>query len=275
MKTLYMSDLDGTLLRSDATLSEYTCQTINDLVGNGLLFSYATARSFITASKVTADIRARIPMAAYNGAFIKDSLTGELLLGNFFAPEIHETIDDLLSHNIYPIVYSLMNGEEKMSFLPEKCSRGMAAFLHTRRGDPRIRLAENESALHDGEIFYITCIDEAEKLLPLYEKYREKQRCLYQQDVYSHEQWLEILPPMASKANAVGQLKEKLGCQRVVVFGDGKNDMDMFSMADEAYAVANAVDELKQMATGVIRSNDEDGVARWLMENAQTGEKET
>jgi len=274
MKTLYMSDLDGTLLRSDATLSEYTCETINALVEKGLMFSYATARSFITASRVTKGLRARIPMAAYNGAFVKDTVTGELLLANFFGMEIHKVIDDLLLHEIYPIVYSLMDGAEKMSFMEGKCSRGMRTFLDTRKGDPRTRLAEDARALHDGDIFYITCIDEPEKLAPLYEKYRAEYHCLFQKDVYSGEQWLELMPTAASKANAVRQLKEKLGCDRVVVFGDGKNDMDMFEMADEKYAVANAVEELKRMASAVIGSNNDDGVARWLMEHAKIGREE-
>ena len=76
------------------------------------------------------------------------------------------------------------------------------------------------------------------------------------------------MPKNASKANAIKQLKEQLGCDRLVVFGDGKNDIDMFELADEAYAVANAVDELKEAATAVIGNNNEDGVARWLEENA-------
>ena len=41
----------------------------------------------------------------------------------------------------------------------------------------------------------------------------------------------------------------------------------MFDIADERYAVANAVDELKEKATAVIESNHEDGVARWLNTN--------
>ena len=39
MKTLYVSDLDGTLLRSDITISEYTGRTINELAARGMLFS--------------------------------------------------------------------------------------------------------------------------------------------------------------------------------------------------------------------------------------------
>lgn len=60
------------------------------------------------------------------------------------------------------------------------------------------------------------------------------------------------------------QLKEHLGVEYIVAFGDGKNDMEMFEIADESYAVENAVDELKSIATGIIGDNDSDGVAKWL-----------
>ncbi|MCH5354093.1 MAG: HAD hydrolase family protein, partial [Acutalibacter sp.] len=47
MRILYVSDLDGTLLRSDAKTSAYTNQVINKLTAKGMLFSYATARSHL------------------------------------------------------------------------------------------------------------------------------------------------------------------------------------------------------------------------------------
>ena len=75
------------------------------------------------------------------------------------------------------------------------------------------------------------------------------------------------MPAKATKANAILKLKEMLGFEKVVCFGDAINDIPMFEIADEAYAVENAVNELKSVATGVIPSNEEDGVARWLQEN--------
>ena len=77
MKTLYVSDLDGTLLRSDQKTSDYTNRVINELVGKGMLFSYATARSYNTSHKVTDGMTARFPLVVYNGAVVRDSLTGE------------------------------------------------------------------------------------------------------------------------------------------------------------------------------------------------------
>lgn len=268
MKTLYVTDLDGTLLRSDERTSDFTNQTINELVEKGMLFSYATARSYSTASKVTRGLNARIPLIVYNGAMVVDSRNGQILLSNFFEESVKTLLDDLLQRGIYPIVYAFVNGEEKFSYLPECSGRGMLDFVATRAGDRRNRPVERIEQLYEGEIFYVTCIDEQSKLEPLHEAYREIFRAVYQRDIYSGEQWLEFMPKAASKANAIRQLMQRLNGGRLVVFGDGLNDVDMFQLANESYAVENAHPELKRVATAIIDGNNEDGVANWLKENA-------
>lgn len=50
-------------------------------------------------------------------------------------------------------------------------------------------------------------------------------------------------------------------------FGDAMNDIPMFEISDECYAVANAAEPLKALATGIIGSNEEDAVAKWLTEH--------
>lgn len=270
MTTLYVSDLDGTLLRSVERTSEYTNKVINELADRGILFSYATARSYITAKKVTKGMDAKIPLIVYNGAFIIDNVTEEVLLSNYFDDSVQGILDDLFEKEIYPIVYAHINGVEKFSFVPKLCTKGMNLFLESRNGDVRTNALETLADLRMGKIFYLTCIDTPEKLEPLYEKYKEKYHCVYQKDIYTNEQWLEIMPKEATKANAIRQLRSMFGCEKLVVFGDGKNDIDMFQCADEAYAVENAHEELKKYATGVIESNDKDGVAKWLEENCRT-----
>lgn len=264
MKCLYVSDLDGTLLRSNERTSAYTNEVINGLVERGMIFSYATARSLVTAKKVTKGLNARIPLIVYNGGFIVDNVTEEILAENYFDRTIQKVLDELFEKGIYPIVYAYINGVEKFSLIPEKGTRGTIAFLESRRDDIRTHVVSTPEELKAGDIFYLTCIDEPEKLEPFYEKYRDIFHCVYQRDIYTKEQWLEIMPRAASKANAVIRLKNMLGCDRVIAFGDGKNDIDMFEAADECYAVENAHEELKKRATGIIGSNDEDSVARWL-----------
>ena len=269
MRTLYISDLDGTLLRSDQRLSPFTIDTLNSLISRGMLFSYATARSYVTSSKVTRGITPPIPVITYNGAWMLENGTARVLNRHCFtAEESREVFDTLTAQGVWPIVYAMVDGVERFSYCPERCTPGMRDFNATRRGDPRER-STSEERLADGEAFYFTCIDQPEKLMPLYERYKDTFQCVYSRDIYGGEQWLELMPRKATKANAMLELKQMLGCDRVVCFGDAENDLSLFAAADEGYAVANAVDALKEAATAVIGNNDEDGVARWLLENAQ------
>ncbi|MCR5123262.1 MAG: HAD family hydrolase [Ruminococcus sp.] len=269
MKTLYVSDLDGTLLRGSERTSGFTNNTINELVGQGLIFSYATARSFVTAHKA-AGFTARFPVIVYNGAMMIDNADGSIIGKNFFGSDVYALLDDLFAAGVYPLVYAFKDGRERYSFIPERCSADETAFIKTRN-DARTMPVGTVEELTAGEIFYISCIGFEDRLPAFYEKYRGRFRCLLQRDIYTNALWLEIMPKGVTKAAAVVQLKEMLGCDRVVAFGDAINDLDMFKQADECYAVANAAPELKKAATGVIGSNEEDGVAKWLKDNARIG----
>jgi len=265
-KTLYVSDLDGTLLRRDQTLSVFTCDAINALVEKGMLFSFATARSIVTSRKVAAGLVPQIPQIVYNGTFIVDQ-TGKRLWMRIFDPQdAQEILGLLLEAGVVPIVYSIINGAEKFSFDPARANAATIDFNESRRGDPRQNYISKYEDL--GEIFYFTCIDTPERLGPLHEKLRGKYKCVYGKDIYSGEQWLEIVA--STKAEAALELKKLFGCEKLVCFGDGKNDIPMFEIADECYAVGNADPALKAAATGVIGSNMDDGVAKWLLDHAET-----
>ncbi len=265
MRILYVSDLDGTLLRSDGKTSAYTNRVINELCKKGMLFSYATARSYLTAAKVTRGLNAKFPIITYNGAVILQNDTYEVIAQNTFSHEEKKDIlDELLRHGIYPIVYTYIEGKEKFLYHINKCNYATTEFLLTRKGDIRDTPVKSDNALGFGDVFYFSCIDKYENLEPLYKHFKEKYHCIFQKEYYSGEQWLEIIPKNISKASAILQLKEYWKIERIVAFGDGMNDIEMFEIADESYAVENAVDELKAIATGIIESNDSDGVAKWL-----------
>lgn len=267
MKTLYLSDLDGTLLQPDERVSPYTAQVINRFVRSGGNFSYATARSLVTATKVTAGLDTEFPVITYNGAFIINNATKEILLSNYFSSDDAAYVRNELTRNgIFPITYAYLKGSERFSFIESSVTKAMQHFLDNRIGDIRRREAKDADELFSGDMFYFSCMDDEEVLRPINEVFKSNSRfhCIYQKDIYSGEQWCEILPAKATKANAALQLKELLGCDRIVSFGDGINDLSLFGISDECYAVANAVPELKAVATDVIGSNTEDGVARWL-----------
>lgn len=270
-RILYVTDLDGTLLNRQDSINPFSIQTINDLVDRGMIFTYATARSLVSASKVTVGLSTNIPIIAYNGAFIIHPATGDILSKEDFNEEEREKVREvLIQYNISPMVYSFINGIEKVSWIPEKENEGVKRYLSIRQGDKRFRAVHDIESLYEGEMFYFTCIGEKDELLPVYDIFSkdDRYRCTMQQELYRPEYWCEIMPAKASKKNAIQKLKELWNCDKVVSFGDAINDIPMFEISDECYAVENAVDELKAHATGIIESNDNDGVAKWLLEHA-------
>lgn len=272
MTTLYVTDLDGTLLNSNDQISQYSIRTINGLVAKGMQFTYATARSLVSASVVAKGLSTNIPIIAYNGVLIMNPETGEVLsFLSFTEEETAYAIGVLREHGGNPLVYAYVDGVERVSYVTGRENEGIRRYLDVRKGDRRFRSLADETCLYQGDIFYFTCIADREELLPLYEIFvrDERFRTTLQQELYRPEYFLEIMPRKASKAEAIKRLKEIWHCDKVVSFGDAVNDIPMFEISDECYAVANAVPELKAHATGVIASNDEDGVAKWLEQNGE------
>jgi len=270
-RTLYLSDLDGTLLGSDRRVSDRSCSIINRLVSRGLCFSCATARSRFSSARVMKGLELTCPMIVYNGTFIQDHTNGKVLWGNFIRPSTAENIiRQYISLGIFPIVYSFINGIERFSYVPELSCRSLLDFAATRKGDPRLRTTDTEG-LFDGDIFYITAMGKYDALRFAESRFSSLTgiNTLLYKEIYSGEYWLEIMPRGADKAKAALKLKELLGCERMVCFGDGTNDIPMFRAADICLATADAEPELKAIATEVIGSNNEDAVALWLEQFAE------
>ncbi len=269
-KTLYVTDLDGTLLNQKDRINPKSIAIINELVDKGMMFTYATARSLVSASVVTAGLSTNIPIIAYNGAFIFQPETGEILSReDFSSAERAYAIEVIRANNILPLVYSFVDGVEKVSWLSGRENDGIRRYLSLRKGDRRLRPVKDDEELYQGEIFYFTCIGEKSELQPVYDilSKDERYRCTIQQELYRPEYFCEIMPVNATKAHAIQKLKKIWDCGRVISFGDAVNDIPMFEISDECYAVENAVEELKAAATGIIDSNENDGVANWLKEH--------
>ena len=270
MKKLYVSDLDGTLLNSNGRISNYSVETINNLISKGMIFTYATARSLVSAAPVTKGLTKNLPLIIYNGTFIVNSETGKIIHKNVFNKNQIELVKEIMESNqVRPMVYALINDRERVTVINNDLNEGTKYYLKSHQNDYRINLADDYNSLYQGDIFYFTVIGEYKDLKPIYEKLKryDYYNITFQQEIYREEYWLEIMPQSASKASAILKLKNILKCDEVISFGDAINDLPMFAISDQCYAVSNAVEKLKHCATDIILSNDEDGVARWLNEH--------
>lgn len=271
-KTLYVTDLDGTLLNQKSRISERSLSILNSMMEKGLNFTYATARSILSARTVTEGLQVKLPVITMNGTYIVDPVTREAVDSTEFSAEVQRKIMEIIErHEISPFIFAYIDGVERVSWMKGTENEGMQYYLSNRPGDPRMRPITSKEELYQGEIFHYVCIGSKEELTPFYEEILSQGICqvILQQEIYREEYWCEIMPIEATKANAIRRLKKMLGCDKAVVFGDAPNDISMFESADECYAVANAVPALKEIATDVILSNEEDGVAEWLSCHAE------
>ncbi len=270
MTTLILSDLDGTLLGPGAVLSTATRAGINDLIAGGLLFTYATARSYVTASRVTDGLDLRVPVTVSGGAFQLDQQTGAVLNEERIADDDMDTVVRLCrEHQIPPIVYNGTPTAERATWVEGEESEGMRRFFADRVGDRRFRTVTDWAHLPRDGVFYATIIGEASAIAALtidIAAATDGRLSLIAQIDTHHPQdtYLELSAARATKAHAVAWLRDHLSVDRVVVYGDNLNDLPMFGAADEAYAVANAAPEILAAATGVIGANGADGVMRHL-----------
>lgn len=266
--TLYVSDLDGTLLTPQEQLSPFTTRVVNRLVEQGVHFTYATARSRHSAEVVTAGLTKNLPVIVYNGAFVIDGATGEKLMESAFTPEQIAQVQAWgETCGLRPLCYAFVEGKERVSWREDLVNEGMAFYLSNRKGDSRLRPVGEDDALYRGEVFYFTYIGEQEDLEPLWQLARACPwlNATFQQELYRQEYWLELMPRAATKANASRRLLERLGCGRMVSFGDAVNDVPLLQAADWGCAVENAVPSLLEEADEVLPANTQDGVAKFLL----------
>ncbi|MFI5623582.1 HAD hydrolase family protein [Nocardioides sp. NPDC051685] len=270
MNTLILSDLDGTLLGPGAALSTPTRDGINDLVAGGLLFTYATARSYVSAARVTDGLDLRVPVTVSGGAFQLDPHTGAILNEERIADDDLDAVIRLCEkHRVPPIVYNGTPTAERATWVEDEESDGMRRFLADRVGDRRFRPATDWGRLPRDGIFYATIIGEAAAITALIADIAAatdgRLSLIAQIDTHDpQDTYLELSAARATKAHAVAWLRDYLSVDQVIAYGDNLNDLPMFGAADEAYAVANAAPEVLAAATGVIGTNTEDGVLRHL-----------
>jgi len=270
IRTLYVSDLDGTLLGDNSRLSDTSRMIINDLVGQGMLFTVATGRSLPPTELVLRGLDLRLPIICMNGALIVDPLSRETVRRVSLDPARAEAlVRGHLARDLHPFVFTIdRHGEHHayhLGIFNEVEQRYVAARLAL--GDRRFRVVDDLASAFDDDVMTVVSIDLPERVDPVYHAFAADPGLYQVRSADDREPafwWLETLSADANKGYAVRLLRDRLGVDRVVCFGDQANDAPMFEEADEAYAVAGAVEQVRALATGTIGSNDDDAVARHL-----------
>jgi 5-amino-6-(5-phospho-D-ribitylamino)uracil phosphatase len=275
MHTIYISDLDGTLINRQAELSGYARENLRELLADGLPFTVASARSIVSIKQILRGLDLSLPVICFNGAFISDLQSGRHEIVNAMQSDVAAGIYGLLpDYNCIPFLSTYTGAEEKV-FYNEVTNAGMEWFVQERflREDPRFSKTSNLREGLSHQVMCMTIVNRKEVLDDLEQDIGERFGDEIEMHHFENEYspgwyWLTIHDARASKDQAVVTLKTHCGLadSRIVAFGDHGNDSKMLAAADHGIAVANAKPQAMQHADEVIGSNLEDGVVNYLLE---------
>lgn len=255
-KTLYVTDLDGTLLSTDATLSEANARKIASLTARGALITCATARTPGTVQPLMGPAHLSAPAIVMTGA----------AMWTIDGPDPHfedvhaipdtdlYAIDELFAKDrLTPFIYCVRDeGGAPLHFYHRgKCM----SDDENRFADMRSRLAMKRfhpcsTAPREGRVLYFA-MGKEEVICHVAEGIRSVSQCALScyPDNYTRGLYLlEVFAPGVSKASAVKRLARRTGCERTVVFGDNLNDLPMLGAATVSVAAPGALAEVKAKA---------------------------
>ncbi|MDZ4992456.1 Cof-type HAD-IIB family hydrolase [Clostridium perfringens] len=270
---LFVSDLDGTLLNKDQIISDYSKRELNRLINTGVNFAIATARSPATVSEILDGINIKTPVVLMNGVIIYDIENKKYIdVKEIDKGSVKEVIKILEDYNKTFFLYGIKDDylwvyhrdftyDFEREYYEERCNKPLKSFK---------KVESYLDVLEDNQIVNFVFFEKNEAMAKeLFEKIMNVQgvtgNCY--KDIYNEGAYfLDIYNKDASKANGIKFLADYVDHSKVITFGDGENDVPMFEIADECYALENASDDLKAIATGIIGNNNDDAVVKFLNE---------
>ncbi|WP_124100865.1 Cof-type HAD-IIB family hydrolase [Ruminococcus sp. Marseille-P6503] len=272
-ETLFISDLDGTLLDNSARLSEESLRRLNLAAENGAAFTAATARTLASSGVILKGLTLDFPVILMNGVLIYDFKAGKYIRKALLDQDTVRNIIALLrSCGLDAFMYTVE--DTAMHTYYERISSGAMQDFYNER---KIKYYKSFSRTDDfcslcrKDIIYFTIIDSYERLLPLYRGAQQIKgtEVTFYSDRYSDGLWyIEIFSSAASKKKAVQFLRKLIRPKKIICFGDNLNDLPMFEEADHSVAVKNAVTAVKEQADEIIGANTENSVAKYIYEKS-------
>jgi hydroxymethylpyrimidine pyrophosphatase-like HAD family hydrolase len=139
--------------------------------------------------------------------------------------------------------------------------------------DKRLQHVADLSSKLTDHVMTLTAINTFHVLAPLYERLKEEygdktEIHFWDNQYWPGSWWLTVHDARATKDRAVLELAQMLShpADEITVFGDHVQDVQLFKAGKRKIAVSNAIDEIKQLATHHIGSNEEDAVVRFIEE---------
>lgn len=262
--SLVVSDVDGTLVTTQKTLTPAAIAAARRLHDAGIAFSICSSRPPFGQRMLIAPLALELPFGGYNGGSIVNPDLSPVE-EKWLAPEAaHETITLLEAHGITSIW--VFTGREWL--IRDPAGDCVDLEIHTIQTPPT-HVARFDARLD--RVSKIVGASNAHDRIAAAVAAGQAALAGRATVLRSQAYYCDITPPGIDKGRLVDLLAARLAVPRaeIAVLGDMGNDVEMFARAGFAIAMGNATPEVKALAQEVTLSNDEDGFAaaidRWIL----------
>lgn len=266
---LICTDMDGTLLNDDHTVSEENKKALKYAINKGIIVAITTGRLFTSANYYRNLTGINAPIISSNGAYIRDKFSDDIIYQNPLSLEESLEIYSILKNFNVNLFFNTFNtaisNKEFVNDHPYeinnrdiKNSNEKTLFIH--KEDLTGLLEESKDT-----ILKAICIDYSKNNPEEISKARLAIKNTNKFEVVrSNEYNFEIMKKDTTKGSAIKTLAKTLNIKpsEIMCLGDGENDLSMLEIAGVSVAMGNAPDYVKEKAHFITDSNNNSGVAK-------------
>ena len=253
---LVVSDVDGTLLTKDKTLTDGARGAVRRLHDAGIGFTITSSRPIIGMRFLIEPLAITLPVGAFNGSCIVDPQLKPIELHLIPASAAQRSLDvlDEFGVDIWLFTNQLwLTRRPDGEYVPHE--------KRAIRADPTI---VGDFAPYLQVACKIVGSSSDAELLQRCEIAMQQALGAEATAVRSQSYYLDVTPPGCDKGTFVQAVAKRLdiSTDAVATIGDMQNDLAMFRVSGVSIAMGNATDDVKKMATHVTASNEDEGFAK-------------
>lgn len=254
MKKAFVFDLDGTLLTSEKQITPRVIKNLHYLNRSSHEIIFASARPPRFVEPVSKIFPFKTHVISYNGAMYKTD-KGQLVSFSIPKDLVRDIIEFLYEYDPECIISSELDD----SWITSMEFNFKEFFVE--EDSPKLVSRDELMDNHCTKILLNKCT-QSELLIK-----RFSDRCNI--IITDNGTLIQIMSLTASKENAVKHLMESMGLtlENVTCFGDDHNDIGLFKSCGTSVAMGNSIPELKELATHITETNDNEGISRYIEGN--------
>jgi Cof subfamily protein (haloacid dehalogenase superfamily) len=252
---LLISDVDGTLVRPDKSLSDANVAAVAALRDAGVAFSLVSSRPPRGMASVLQALQVSLPYAAFNGGVVLHADGTAAVTHRIPADAAREAVDVLTAHGVDAWVFA----DDLWLVLKDSGRLVDKEAMTLGYGPTRV----DDFTPYLDRVDKMVGASDDHALLAQLEQTLAARLAERATAVRSQPYYLDLTAPQANKGNAVVALAELIGVDlsHVAVIGDADNDVPMFGKAGWAMAMGQGEARVQAQADVVTASNSDDGVA--------------